>query len=61
MKKFEIWAKFDNGTEVLVERHKTERAANSAVDAMNAHNQYELSIGYGFPQGVPTYIIKAGA
>lgn len=57
MKKFEIWATFENGTDVRVETHKTEESAQSAIDAMNHHNQYELSIGYGFPYGVPTYTI----
>ena len=50
-KRFEVWATFENGTEVRVETHKTEKSAQSAIDAMNAHNQYELSIGYGFPCG----------
>lgn len=58
MKKFEIWATFENGLTAKVETHKTEKSAQIAVDAMNARNQYELSIGYCFPYGVPTYIIK---
>ena len=58
MKKFEIWATFENGMTVKVETHKTKKSALSAIDAMNAHNQYELSIGYGFPCGVPTYTIR---
>ena len=58
MKKFEIWASFEDGITVKVESHKTFKNAQNAVDAMNRHNQYELSIGYGFPHGVPTYTIK---
>ena len=58
MKKFEIWAKFEDGIEVMVETHKTLKNAENAVDAMNRRNEYELSIGYGFPYGVPTYTIK---
>ena len=58
MKKFEIWAKFEDGIEVMVETHKTLKNAENAVDAMNHRNEYELSIGYGFPRGVPTYTIK---
>lgn len=57
MKKFEIYAKFNNGLEVMVERHKTEKSAQLAIDAMNRKNEYELSIGYGFPNGVPSYSI----
>lgn len=58
MKKFEIWAKFEDGIEVMVEAHKTLKNAENAVDAMNHRNEYELSTGYGFPHGVPTYTIK---
>lgn len=58
MKKFEIWATFENGIEAKVETHKTEKSAQSAIDAMNHHNQYEMSIGYGFPYGVPAYTIR---
>lgn len=58
MKRFEIWAKFPRGEEVRVEAHKTLKSASVAVDAMNHHNQYELSIGYGFPAGVPDYYIR---
>ena len=57
-KRFEVWAAFENGTEVRVETHKIKKSAQSAIDAMNHHNQYELSIGYGFPYGVPTYTIR---
>ena len=57
-KRFEIWATFENGTEVKVETHKTEKSAQSAIDAMKHHNQYELSIGCGFHYGVPTYTIR---
>ena len=58
MKKFEIWATFENGKTAKVEVHNTMKAAQLAVDAMNAHNQHDLSVGYGFPYGVPTYTIK---
>ena len=58
MKKFEIWAIFDNGMSVKVETHKTEQNARKAIDAMNCKNQYEMSIGYGFPYGLPTYVIR---
>ena len=58
MKRFEIWAKFPRGEEIRVEAHKTLKSASVAVDAMNRHNQYELSIGYGFPAGVPAYYIR---
>lgn len=57
--KYEIWATFENGKTAKVETHKTKKAAFSAVDAMNAHNQHDLSVGYGFPYGVPTYSIKS--
>lgn len=58
MEKFEIWATFEDGHEAKVETHKTKKSALNAIDAMNRHNQYELSIGYGFPYGVPTYTIR---
>ena len=58
MKKFEIWATFENGMAVKVEIHKTKKSALSAIDAMNAHNRHDLAVGYGFPYGVPTYTIK---
>lgn len=57
-KKYEVWAIFQNGMNVLVEIHKTEQSARNAIDAMNHKNQYEMSIGYGFPYGVPTYTIR---
>ena len=57
-KKFEVWAIFPNGKEVKVETHTVKRNAQIAIDAMDRHNQYELSIGYGFPHGVPTYEIR---
>lgn len=58
MGRFEIWAKLPSGKKVKVETHKALKAASVAVDAMNRHNQYELSIGYGFPAGVPAYSIR---
>ena len=58
MKKFEIWATFENGMTVKVETHKTKKSALSAIDAMKAHNRHDLVVGYGFPYEVPTYTIK---
>lgn len=58
MKKFEIWATFENGLTVKVETHKTIKAAQSAIDAMNAHNRNDIATGNGFPYGVPTYTIR---
>lgn len=55
---FEIWATFPSGKEVKVETHKSERSAQSAIGAMNAHNLNDLKTGGGFPHGVPTYEIK---
>lgn len=58
MKRFEIWAKFEDGIEAKVEVHKNRRAAQAAIDHMNASNQNDLAAGYGFPHGVPTYEIR---
>ncbi len=58
MKKFEIWAKFEGGLEVKVEIHKTLKSAQAAVDAMNRANRNDLAEGYGFPHGIPAYIIR---
>ena len=58
MKKFEIWASFEDGLTVRVESHKTMKAAQNAVDAMNSHNRNDLATGAGFPHGVPAYTIK---
>ena len=58
MKKFEIWATFGNGLTVKVETHKTKKAAQSAIDAMNNHIRNDLAVGYGYPYGVPTYSIR---
>lgn len=58
MKKFEVWAKFENGKEAKVEVCKTLKSAQNAIDAMNAHNKHDLAVGYGFPYGVPTYEIR---
>lgn len=58
MKKFEIWAAFENGIEVKVETHLTEQSAQNAIEAMNHRNQYDMSIGYGFPYGIPIYVIR---
>lgn len=56
--RYEIWALFETGIKTKVETHKTFESAKASVDAMNHHNEYELSIGYGFPHGVPKYEIK---
>lgn len=61
MKKYEIWTTFEDGTEVYLERHKSLKEAEATVNIYNRQNQYDLKMGYGFPHGVPTYIIKAGA
>lgn len=58
MKRFEIWAKFPDGLEARVEVHTSLRRAQSAVDAMSHANQRDLAEGYGFPHGVPEYVIK---
>ena len=58
MKKFEVWATFENGLTVKVETRKTRKCALNAIDAMNAHNQNDLKTGCGFPFGVPAYSIK---
>lgn len=57
MKKFEIWAAFEDGIEARVEVHKSLKTARNAIDAMNNANKRDLSEGYGFPHGVPTYYI----
>lgn len=59
-KKVEIWATFEKDGKIIdrhIETCRNIEAANSAIDVMNHHNQYELGIGYGFPSGVPTYYI----
>lgn len=56
--KYEVWATFPTGRCVRVETHKSERAAQSSIDAMNNKNSNDLAVGYGFPSGVPTYTIK---
>lgn len=58
MKKFEIWATFEDGLEVKVETHRTAKSAQAAIDAMNNRNRRDLAVGYGFPHGVPTYSIR---
>lgn len=58
MKKFEIWASFEDGIEVKVETHKTMRCAQSAIDAMEHANKLDIAEGYGFPHGVPVYSIR---
>lgn len=58
MKKFEIWAKFEDGLEVKVETQTSVKRAQNAIDEMNSHNRNDLACGYGFPHGVPTYEIR---
>jgi len=58
MKKFEIWATFEDGLEVKVETHKRMEHAQAAIDAMNNHNRVDLATGAGFPHGVPSYSIR---
>lgn len=58
MKRFEIWAEFENGMTARVETHKRMKSAQNAVDAMNSKNLVEVAQGCGFPYGVPTYTIK---
>ena len=57
-KRFEVWAIFPDGLAVKMEVHKSERNAQNAIDAMNAHNLNDLKTGCGFPHGVPTYEIR---
>ena len=58
MKRFEIWATFENGMSAKVETHKRMKSAELAVDAMNSKNLNDVAQGYGFPYGVPAYSIK---
>ena len=58
MKKFEVWAKFEDGIEAKVEIHKSFKAAQAAIDAMDNKNRNDLANGYGFPHGIPTYFVK---
>lgn len=58
MKKFEIWATFEDGIECKVETHKNKKRAELAIEAMNAKNKNDFAIGYGFPHGVPVYSIR---
>lgn len=58
MKKFEIWATFEDGLVVKVEAHKTAKNAQTAIDAMTNRDRRDLAVGYGFPHGVPTYSIQ---
>lgn len=59
MKRFEIWAEFPDGCEAKVESRKSLKQASNAVDAMNAANWNDIACGYGFPHGVPEYIVRA--
>lgn len=59
MKRFEIWAEFPDGFEAKVESRKSLKQASNAVDAMNAANRNDIACGYGFPHGVPEYIVRA--
>lgn len=57
MKKFEVWAKFEDGLQTKVETHTSIYRAQCAIDAMNNNNRRELAEGYGFTHGIPTYYI----
>lgn len=59
MKKFEIVAKFPDGMTAVVERSSSLQRAKNAVDAMNNRNRNDAAVGYGFPHGMPEYIIQA--
>lgn len=58
MKRFEIWASFEDGITVKVETHKSAKRAQIAIDAMDNANERDIAEGYGFPHGVPAYYIK---
>lgn len=55
--RFEVWAIFPDGIETRVETHKSLKSAAAAVSAMDHENERDLAEGYGFPHGVPQYII----
>ena len=57
MKKFEVWARFEDGIQAKVETHTSLMRAQNAIDAMNNQNRHELAEGYGFTHGIPTYYI----
>lgn len=59
MKRFEIWAAFEDGITAKVETHKSVKRAQAAIDAMDNQNRRDIAEGYGFPHGVPTYFIKS--
>nr|DAK68932.1 MAG TPA: hypothetical protein [Caudoviricetes sp.] len=50
---------FPDGTEAVIEHHSSLKRANGAVDAMNNHNRNDAAVGYGFPHGMPEYIVRA--
>ena len=59
-KKVEIWATFEKDGKILDRHMETCRnieAANSAIDAMNHHNDLDEKSGYGWPCGRPSYYI----
>jgi hypothetical protein len=58
MKRFEIWASFEDGITAKVETHKSMKSAKIAIDAMNHANKRDIAEGYGFTHGVPVYTIK---
>ncbi len=57
MKRYEVWACFPDGIKAKVESHASRKSARNAVDAMNSANRHEVAEGYGFPHGVPSYVI----
>lgn len=58
MKRFEIWAQFDDGITAKVETHKSAEHAQAAIDAMENEDRNDLACSYGFPHGIPAYSIK---
>ena len=57
-KRVEIYTKLADFPEVFLETAKNRKEAEAIVSLYERKNNYELSIGYGFPYGLPTYIIK---
>lgn len=55
--KYQIVAVFPSGIRSTVERHTSLARAQAAVRAMDIANRHDLAEGYGFPYGVPTYVI----
>ena len=58
MKRFEIWAAFEDGITAKVETHKSVKHAQAVIDAMDNQNRRDIAEGYGFPHGAPNYSIR---